>query len=128
MWVNTNNKVILGKVNSKINDNINSSKTFISNKTHLAPPMASISSKKMRQAFLLRAISNNSRTIRAPWKNQIIIQDKLVTLRKINKNILGNTNKKIPEESSISECSFIIITIHLIHSLSFMILLAILFK
>jgi hypothetical protein len=31
-----------------------------------APPMASISSKKIRQAFLERAISNSSRTMRAP--------------------------------------------------------------
>eukprot|EP00160_Parvularia_atlantis_P015903 Unigene4784_Nuclearia_a/m.14626 Unigene4784_Nuclearia_a/g.14626 ORF Unigene4784_Nuclearia_a/g.14626 Unigene4784_Nuclearia_a/m.14626 type:complete len:383 (+) Unigene4784_Nuclearia_a:128-1276(+) len=31
-----------------------------------APPMASTSSKKMMQAFLVRAISNSSRTMRAP--------------------------------------------------------------
>ncbi|EEQ39250.1 hypothetical protein CLUG_03378 [Clavispora lusitaniae ATCC 42720] len=31
-----------------------------------APPMASTSSKKMMHAFFVRAISNNSRTIRAP--------------------------------------------------------------
>ena len=30
--------------------------------------MASISSKKMRQAFLVLAISNSSRTILAPWR------------------------------------------------------------
>ena len=34
--------------------------------SNLAPPMASISSKKMMQAFFVRAISNSSRTIRAP--------------------------------------------------------------
>lgn len=34
--------------------------------SYLAPPIASISSKNIRQAFLLRAISKSSRTIRAP--------------------------------------------------------------
>jgi hypothetical protein len=36
------------------------------NMIYLAPPTASISSKKMRHAFLVLAISNNSLTIRAP--------------------------------------------------------------
>lgn len=34
------------------------------------PPMASISSKKIRQAFLVRAISKSSRTILAPCEPQ----------------------------------------------------------
>ncbi len=37
------------------------------------PPMASISSKKIRQAFLVLAISNSSRTIRAPYKINVYI-------------------------------------------------------
>jgi len=34
--------------------------------------MASISSKKMIQAFFVLAISNNSRTILAPWQQRNI--------------------------------------------------------
>lgn len=34
------------------------------------PPMASISSKKIRQAFLVLAISNSSRTILAPYNHR----------------------------------------------------------
>lgn len=41
-----------------------------------APPMASTSSKKIMQAFFPRAISNNSRTIRAPC-GELLVDTKI---------------------------------------------------
>lgn len=48
-----------------------------------APPTASISSKKMMQAFLLRAISNNSRTILAPSPTYFCTSSDPITRMKV---------------------------------------------
>eukprot|EP00732_Lithocolla_globosa_P001091 Lithocolla_globosa_v1_NODE_485_length_3924_cov_498.966658.p4 type:complete len:119 gc:universal NODE_485_length_3924_cov_498.966658:368-724(+) len=48
-----------------------------------APPTASISSKKIMQAFLLRAISNNSRTILAPSPTYFCTSSEPITRMKV---------------------------------------------
>merc|ERR1719369_2604121 len=50
--------------------------------SNLAPPTASISSKKMRQAFLVLAISNNSLTILAPSPTYFCTNSDPITLMK----------------------------------------------
>merc|ERR1719427_64983 len=50
--------------------------------SNLAPPTASISSKKMRQAFLVRAISKSSRTILAPSPTYFCTNSEPMTLIK----------------------------------------------
>merc|ERR1719356_1035337 len=50
--------------------------------SNLAPPTASISSKKMRQAFLVRAISNSSLTILAPSPTYFWTNSDPITLMK----------------------------------------------
>ena len=49
--------------------------------SHL-PPTASISSKKMIQAFFVLAISNNSLTILAPLKLKIVLLGCITSYRK----------------------------------------------
>lgn len=48
-----------------------------------APPMASTSSKKIMQAFLLRAISKSSRTIRAPSPTYFWTSSEPITRMKV---------------------------------------------
>ena len=72
-----------------------------------APPMASTSSKKMRHAFLLLAIWNSSRTIRAPSPTYFCTSSLPMTLMKQASVLLATAraSRVLPASHAAHECA-----------------------